>query len=115
MFRQLNGITARPPVRELSEENNGAKFQVIGKEIVQTRYGPSVLLDLKDKKNHVLSSCLSKPLTELIKSNQRQYEGLSGEDKGVTLINQGSGKVEFEAPENGLEESAREDSSSSEE
>ncbi|KAJ8677800.1 hypothetical protein QAD02_013587 [Eretmocerus hayati] len=115
MFRQLNEIAAQPPVRKYLEERGGAKFQVIGGKIVQTRYGPSVLLDLKDRKNHVFSSFLSKPLTEVIRSNQQRYERLFREVRGVTLINQGSGKVKFEAPEDGPEGPAREDSSSSEE
>ncbi|KAJ8672097.1 hypothetical protein QAD02_003356 [Eretmocerus hayati] len=115
MFRQLNEIAAQPPVRRLSEEKRDAKFDVIGGRIVTTRYGPSVLLDLRDKKNRVFSSFLSKALTELIKNNQQRYERLFREDGGVVLIHQRNGKVKFEGPDDEREEPRHEDSSSPEE
>ncbi|KAJ8673575.1 hypothetical protein QAD02_013978 [Eretmocerus hayati] len=114
MFRQLNEVAAQPPVRKLSEEKKGAKFDVIGGKIVTTRYGPSVLLDLRNKKQQIFSVFLSKALTELIKNNQGRYERLFREDGGVQLTHQGNGKVKFNGPEDAEEPAVLVDSDSSE-
>ncbi|KAJ8684574.1 hypothetical protein QAD02_020366 [Eretmocerus hayati] len=111
MFRQLNQVASLPPIRKITDLKQGSKYQIKGGRIINTRFGPAVVLDLEDKRGRSFSSFLPKPLSELIRSDQQRYGRILRENGGASLLYKGSGKIEFIDGEG--EEHADEDPASS--
>ncbi|KAJ8684506.1 hypothetical protein QAD02_020298 [Eretmocerus hayati] len=89
-----NQVASLPPIRKITDPKQGSEYRIKVGRLINTRFGPAVVLDLEDRRGGTFSSSLPKPLSDLIRSDQQRYGKILRGNGGASLLCKGSEKIE---------------------